>query len=229
MIEGGRRILSITAPGSGSGKTLLASTILRAFPGIFAALKVSTVYQDEGNRSTGASSRACRRLKGDYTVITDLSILDVEGTDTGRLLRAGASRTVWCLVRPGAHAAAWREVRDKILARCEPLLTEGNRIARVVNPFRLVTVVHPGVPRDRWKENVDELMARADLILVNAGPASPGAPDRRGAPERLAGELRQAVAGPVIVQDVARPLGTWEDPTLLRSARSVAGGPARDR
>jgi hypothetical protein len=231
------RVLSITAPGNNSGKTKLAETILRAFPDHFTVIKISTVYRDGRNCPKTESACACHELHGQFSIITDPHVIDEEGTDTGRLARAGAARTLWCLTIPGAHGDLWRRLRSEVVRDEEALLTEGNRIVGVASPSVLVFVASPRLPRARWKEDAWSLMARADLVIVNdeeeSGPEegrrSPrkqgeAGADRRAsrspgeASVRLAGEIGERITGRVIIQDVSAPLKTWNDPRMERLA-----------
>lgn len=222
------RILAVVSPGNNSGKTRLASTILAAFPRRFAAMKVSTVYRDGEMCPKSENSCACRELHGAFTVITDPGRLHEEGTDTGRLARAGASRVLWCLAKPSAHESLWRHLSGGVLGEEEALLTEGNKIAGVCSPRGVVVVAQAGVARERWKSDVWDLVKIADLVVVNdPGPdaAAPLLPHPAGS-ERLAEELRAVTGAPVVVENVARPLSEWRSPILFRLAEDVLS-PAR--
>ncbi len=216
------RVLSIASPGNGSGKTRLAATILEAHPGAFSALKFTTVYRDGRNCPRTEVACACRDLHGRYTIISDPTIIEMPDTDTGRLSRAGAARTLWCLALPSAHAEAWRHLTSEFLAPDERLITEGNRAVPILSPEALVVVANPHVPRGRWKSDTWDLIARCDLVVVNdfrapeeteAGAPSPPA-------LALAREIGARANAPVAVQDVAVPLARWADTTLACRVRA---------
>ena len=202
-------IVSVAAPGNGSGKTLAGRAVLSAFPGRLRAVKFTTVYRDGANcpRSTGPC--ACRELRGPFTVVRDGATLLTSDTDTARLSEAGASAVLWCLARPGAHAAAWDHLRATDLADTGAILTEGNTILSVLWPDRLIMVMSPAIPEDRWKRDTWDLVARAAHIIVNTHDAPAGAVD----------DLARRVAGAregrePIVADVSRPLASWDGGVL---------------
>lgn len=206
------RILSIAAPANGSGKTSLIVTLLRANPGLFTALKASTVYRDGRHCPRTGSGCACRRLQGDYTVITDPGVIGQPGTDTGRMQEAGALRTLWSLARPGSHAELWSHLSGALLGEDEPVLCEGTGIIDRAHPESIVMVVRPGPSRDRWKSGTWSLMERASLVVVNESAGRPAG--ESGATRDLAGEIRARTATPVVVEDVTRPLDRWESSSL---------------
>jgi hypothetical protein len=212
-------VLSIVAPCNGSGKTSLLLTLLGASPGAFTAVKASTVYRDGRHCPREGSGCACRRLAGPFTVIDDPAVLAQRGTDTGRMVACGAARTLWCLCRPGAHAAMWRAVTEGHLRSGEPALVEGGGVLAVLEPEAIVMVASPGPPRDRWKDSTRALAERASLVVVNRpeGAAASSC-------EALAADLSSWTRARVIIQDVTRPLTGWEDSTLERLASSLAPG-----
>lgn len=216
-------LVSLAAPGNGSGKTLAGRAILSAFPGRLRAVKFTTVYRDGANCPRGAGPCACRELKGPFTVVRDEATLLAPDTDTARLAQAGATSVLWCLARPGAHAAAWDHLRAADLSGADAVLTEGNTILSVLWPDRLLMVMSPAVPEARWKEGTWDLVQRARHVIVNtheAGPDAVGDLSRRVAGER-AGRLP-------IVADLSRPLTDW-DGGALHSDLAALFGPASPR
>ena len=202
------RVISIVAPANGSGKTSLMLTLLSSRPGRFTALKASTVYRDGRHCPRSGTGCACRRLAGPFTVISDASVIAQPGTDTGRMVEAGAARTLWCLAKPGAHRDMWDELAGSMLAADELVLAEGTGAIDVMEPEKVIMVASAGPPRERWKESTWALMERSDLVVVNRhdGPA--------GRVARLAEEISGRVRSPVTIQDVSRPLAGWPDPAL---------------
>ena len=213
------RVLSIGAPGNGSGKTRLAVTLLEAFPGAFTAVKFTTVYRDGQNCPKTETACACRELHGLYTILSDRSIIEQPETDTGRLAAAGAARTLWALALPQAHRRLWDHLTSQVLHGDERVISEGNRIIPALSPQALVMVVGPSVPRARWKGDTWDLVGRADLVVINAhGPDAGSA-----AAASLALEIRDRARAPVVVQDVAVPLARWGDGSLARLAAGLLG------
>src|SRR5262249_36772235 len=152
---------------------------------------------------------ACRELHGRFTVITDPVTLATEETDTGRLVRAGASAVLWCLAVPGAHRQAWEHIQTDLLAPATSLLTEGNTIVPVLEPDLLVMVMSPRLQRSRWKPDAWALASRADLVIINSYQSD------REAIGRLASEVAAHRGGTApAVEDVGRPLENWDDSSL---------------
>jgi len=215
-----RPILSIGAPANGSGKTLLAAGILASHPGAFSAVKVTTVYRDGRNCPRTEVECACRKLHGRYTIVSDGGVIDREGTDTGRLGRAGASRVLWALAVPGAHAEMWRHLEAEVLTGGERIVTEGNRIIPVVDPALVVVVVPPGLSEETWKPDTWDLIARAGVVVVNVrGDAGAGCGP-------LVARLKERTRAAITVQDVSIPLAAWPDGTLSRCASRLLDGTA---
>jgi Ni2+-binding GTPase involved in maturation of urease and hydrogenase len=204
------RFISIVAPANGSGKTSLILTLLSARPGLFTALKASTVYRDGKHCPRTGTGCACRRLEGPFTVIGDPSIIGQPETDTGRMVDAGAARTLWCLAKPGCHREMWESVIGSHLGEDELVLAEGTGVIDVMGPERVIMVASAGPPRERWKESTWPLMERSDLVVVNRHDGS------AEAVARLAEEISGKVEAPVVIEDVARPLSEWADPSLAR-------------
>ncbi|MBI4615101.1 MAG: molybdenum cofactor guanylyltransferase, partial [Planctomycetes bacterium] len=201
-------ILAITAPANGSGKTTLACRILEAHPGLFAAAKVITVYQESRYCPRDGKECACRLLHGDWKIVEDENELAREGTDTGRLVRAGARKVLWGLARPGGHPALWKELSPRLPAGA-PVLCEGSGIADVARPECLLFVFDPGVPRRRWKDGAEESLARADLVVVNRHAATRSV-------EANVRWLEERRRDSIVVGDLGRPIAEWPDDTLAR-------------
>lgn len=215
------KIVSVAAPGNGSGKTLTLAAILSAWPQRFDAVKFTTVFKDGVNCPRTERACACRELHGRFTVITDPVVLATEQTDTGRLTRAGARSVLWCLMQTGAHAEAWRHLQDELLTESSLLLTEGNTIIPHLKPDLLVMVMSPATPRERWKPDTWSLVARADVVIVNSHGRE------RAQAEPLAAEVAAARHGErPPIEDVTRPLAAWSSPRLSRRLEALTGAPA---
>ena len=203
------RIVSVAAPGNGSGKTLTAAAILGAFPGRFRAVKFTTVCKDGVNCPRTEKACACRELHGRFTVVTDPVMLATEDTDTGRLARAGAKSVLWCLTQADAHREAWDHLRGDLLSASDDLVTEGNSVIPVLDPDLLVMVMSPRLDRARWKPDTWDLLRKAQIVILNTYAAS----DRDLA--RLGDEVAEARGGSrPAVEDVSAPLASWHDPSL---------------
>ncbi|HEY3176449.1 MAG TPA: hypothetical protein VGK94_11905 [Candidatus Polarisedimenticolia bacterium] len=208
------RIISVAAPGNGSGKTLALAAILGAYPGRIDAVKFTTVFKDGVNCPRTEKACACRSLHGRFTIVTDQAVLGEDETDTGRLTRAGARSVLWCLAQPDAHAEAWNHLRDDLLGGARVLLTEGNTVVPVLDPDLLIVVMSPQLARGRWKPDAWTLVERAHHVVINNHRSDPAAL------EALATEVAAVRNGRrPPVEDVSLPLRAWADRTLPESLR----------
>jgi hypothetical protein len=218
------RIISIAAPGNGSGKTSVIAGILAAHPGRLTAVKFTTVFRDGINCPRTERACACRELHGRYTVVTDPQVLATEDTDTGRLTRAGARAVLWCLARVGAHEEAWAHLKAALVPEDADLITEGNTVVPHLRPDLLVMVASPRLPRGRWKPDAWDLMRRADHVVVN--PHGAGA---EGAAV-LAEEIAAARGGrQPSIEDVSRPLARWRDASVRDAIARLLAAPREAR
>ncbi len=219
------RIISIVAPGNGSGKTTTLAGILAAFPRRLHAVKFTTVFRDGVNCPRGQAACACRTLDGSYTVVTDPDTITAPGTDTGKLSQAGALSVHWCLCRPDAHQEAWQHLRQEHLPEDADLITEGNSIVPHLEPGLLVMVMSPSTPRHRWKPDALALVKAADLVILNRHGAS--AAELAALGEDVA---RMTGRGRPPAEDVRAPLSTWQEADLAsRVAALLAAGTAGRR
>jgi len=153
-------------------------------------------------------------------VIEDPAVLGEPGTDTHRLLEAGARRVLWAIARHGAVQEAWRAVRNRLAAE-ERVVMEGSTIVGQAKPDRLVFVVHPFLSPSRWKPTSAALLSEADIVVVNRPAAEVREPSA---------EVLEAVAGArghgrTRVADVTRPLPEWA-PDLAGDLASPSPIPA---
>jgi hypothetical protein len=207
------KIVCITAPCNGSGKTSLLCSILESFPGRFAALKCSTIYPEETFCPTSGGECACRQLDGEYAVISDPAVLLTPDTDTADMARAGARQTLWGVARPSGFQKLWETLQARHLDASIPLLCEGNTLAASIHPDFTIFVAHPGRPREIWKENSLGLLLSSNRVIINSD-------ETQRATEEALYEL--GYCGPEIVTaDVRRPLSRWKDPGLRKDIAAL--------
>ena len=205
------RLIGIVSHGNGAGKTRFITSLLEAHPGRFTAVKFTTVYRDGEFCPKDAKRRcACSKLHDEFNVITDEATLAQEGTDTGRITAAGASKVLWCLAREGAHEAGWRHVQE-LLSPDDELVTEGNSAMLVVPSDVLVFIVNPWMQRRFWKPNWRPLAERAHVVVINEAPEAIGRRPPADEPERRAALAEVAEAAPETPRVVARLESPWSD------------------
>lgn len=166
------KVISIDAPCNGSGKTSLILSILSAFPSTFAFTKFTTIYGDEQFCPTKDQDCACHRLRGDYNICTDADVLSKPDTDTGKIWRAGALQTFWCVSRPEGYPEMLREYTRNHLRMDTPLLVEGSTVTKYLKSALHVAVVNPLLPRSWWKSNAEQAVYAADFVVVNPHQAA---------------------------------------------------------
>jgi hypothetical protein len=211
-------VISIDAPCNGSGKTSLILSILSAFPNTFAFTKFTTIYGDEQFCPAKDHDCACHRLTGDYSICTDAEVLSRLDTDTGKIWRAGAVQTLWCVSRPEGYPEMLREYTTKHLRADTPLLVEGSTVAKHLRPTLHVAVVNPLLPRSWWKDKADQAVYAADFVVVNP---------------HQTGLERKDVDSTDDIQDVLErvrekslrfslaPLGRWEDQRVYEAVARI--------
>ncbi len=140
-------LLGIGGCASGAGKTRLACAVLARLEG-WAAVK-SSIH-----------AAADRR----FEIVRDRAVLAAPGSDTCRLLAAGASAVVW-LRASAAAATAGLDAALASIGTVPGVVVEGNSVWRERFPERLIVVARAGV--DEVKASARALLARADLAVVN--------------------------------------------------------------
>lgn len=204
------RTIGIVSHGNGAGKTLFLERLLQAHPGRFAAVKFTTVFKD-GNCPKDAQRRcACTKLHDAFTILSDDATIRMPNTDTGRIAQAGADPVVWCLARPGEHAAAWEHVKE-LLPPGRDLVTEGNSAMVELPSDALVFLVNPNMQRRFWKSNWKELAERASVVVVNDAPEAIGRRRPADADEKRAAIADVHAAAPTAPRVVARMEAPWEE------------------
>jgi hypothetical protein len=212
-------IVSVSGACSRSGKTALAGTLLAALPGA-AAVKFTTTDDVFERCPRGTACVVCD-IDVPFRIVEDAATLRRPGTDTARLLDAGARRVVWAIAKQSAVAPAWAAVRSAVSGE-RVLVMEGSTIVAEARPDLLLFAVHPLLSPSRWKPTTAALAARADLVVVNV-PASEARPP--------SGEVMDALRATgasrrVRVADVTRPLAEWAPEMAARLAAVAAAAPA---
>lgn len=200
----GFRLLGVSGACSRAGKTAVAEALLRALPvGESRALKFTTTDDVFERCPRGTPCVVCD-IDVPFRFVDDPGILSQPGTDTARLLTAGARSVWWVIAKRGSARPAWEAVLARLEGWRGTLVMEGSTITGIARPDLRVFVAHAHLDPARWKPGSAELAREADVVVVNrhAG-ALPTAPAVREALQRAHGgaDLREA--------DVNQPLGVW--------------------
>ena len=212
-------MISVAGACSRSGKTALAETIVTSLAADAPVAVKFTTTDDVFERCPRGTPCVVCDIDVPFRIITHAATLEEPGTDTGRLLRAGAARVVWVIAKQHAVAAAWRVVgRD--LPGVSPIVMEGSTIVGEARPDTVFFVVHPQLSTDRWKPGASRLIESADLVVVNC-PAG----DTRPPSAQVLQRIEQSRRGPMVVADVRRPLADWA-PEMADAVRRGSAMPA---
>ena len=145
------------------GKTTLVVQILAATTGMqWTAMKI-TQY---GHGVCSANGEACDCATADHSLAVSEERSRDSGTDTSRMLAAGAKRVLWVRTQQGLLAEAMPRIR-KELAAGGNVLIESNSILRFVRPDLYVAVLDPGIAD--FKPSALRYLDRADAVFTPEG------------------------------------------------------------
>ena len=208
------KTISIAAPCNGSGKTSLILAILRTFPQTFAVTKFTTIYREEQFCPAKDNDCACHRLSGDYLVCSDPAVLSQADTDTGRIWRAGALQTLWCVAKQEGYPQMVQEFFDNHLKPEIPLLMEGNTVLQHLHPQLRLFVVNPKLPLSWWKEDAQEQLQKADWVLLNSYAA--GGEETTAEESSRVLEFTKQVQAKCLLMEAEKPLDHWHDKRIYQ-------------
>jgi molybdopterin-guanine dinucleotide biosynthesis protein len=145
------------------GKTTLVAQILSATTEMqWTAMKI-TQY---GHGVCSANGEACDCATDDHSVAVSEERSRDSGTDTSRMLVAGANRVLWVRTQQGSLAEAMPRIRKEIAASVN-VLVESNSILRFIRPDLYVAVLDPKVAD--FKPSALRYLDRADAIFTPQG------------------------------------------------------------
>lgn len=136
-------ILGIGGAHSGSGKTSVASLILKHL------------------KNWGAIKYTKTSLYS--SIIDDITILSEEGKDTRRLLDAGAEKVLW-VQSPDTELRELLLMAIEMLSHLKGIIIEGNTAVDVAKPDLVIFV--SGSP-EKFKENSRKILAHADVVIYD--------------------------------------------------------------
>lgn len=145
------------------GKTTAVEQILRATADLrWTAMKITQF----GHGVCSANGEPCDCETGDHTLAISEERNRDSGTDTSRMLAAGAERVLWVRTRQGQLADAMPRLRREITA-CANVLLESNSVLRFLKPDLYVAVLDHTVAD--FKPSALRYLDRADLLLTADG------------------------------------------------------------
>lgn len=189
------------------GKTTAVEQILRETADLgWTAIKITQF----GHGVCSANGEACDCDTGDHSLAISEERNLHSGTDTSRMLAAGAKRVLWVRTQQGQLAEAMPRLRKEI-ALSPNILMESNSVLRFLRPDLYLAVLD-GTHAD-FKPSALRYLDRADFLLT---------PD---------GRLPTAEAWPGISPSLLRDkrvqaLGAQLPPEVATAVRSVCGQPS---
>ena len=145
------------------GKTTLMEAILRATTHLrWTAMKMTQFGHGMGS----ANGEPCDCDTGEHTVAISEERRTDAGTDTSRMLVAGAHRVLWVRTRQGQLAEAMPRVRKEIGAATNTLL-ESNSVLRFLRPELYLAVLDPA--NLDFKPSALRSLDRADALVTSDG------------------------------------------------------------
>ncbi len=145
------------------GKTTLMVALLSALPEMqWTAMKITQF----GHGVCSANGEPCDCETDDHTLaISEERDLN-SGTDTSRMLAAGARRVLWVRARQGQLAEAMPRIRQEI-GKADHMLLESNSVLRFLQPDLYVSVLQPEIAD--FKPSAARYLDRADAIFLPEG------------------------------------------------------------
>lgn len=138
-------IITVTSSSRKAGKSVLASYLIRELGAEF-GLKVSS-----GSHAPTGS------------LTSEAGIISTPGTDTGKLVEAGARRVLWVHADP-EHLRSQLERAMSMFPEEGLLVVEGNSASAYIEADYAVFLM--GVPFEAFKPSALPALQRADLVLV---------------------------------------------------------------
>jgi len=176
-------LIGIGASHSGSGKTFLASMILRHYTGH----SVLPLTSDASHRTLRPSrftlhashftlhtwgAIKCTRTQSAAELITDRLILMEHDKDTCQMFNSGAREVIWVRSNRSDLPNLLPEALKR-LSHLDLIITEGNSAIEFLKPDIVIFIFGKG--RKRWKPGTEELAAGADIILTDSEVELPAA------------------------------------------------------
>jgi len=212
-------LICVAGACSRSGKTALAETIVKSLADEAPVAVKFTTTDDVFERCPRGMPCVVCDIDVPFRIVGDAATLEEPGTDTERLLRAGAARVIWVIAKRHAVGAAWAAIgRD--LTGAAPIVMEGSTIVGETRPDYVFFVVHPQLSTDRWKPSASQLIERADLVVVNR-PAG----EKRAPSAQVLQRIERSRRGPMVIADAQRPMAEWA-PEMADAVRRGSPMPA---
>ena len=161
------KVICITSAKSDLGKTTLTEGLLRRLNN-WAACKVTTLEQGESDECPkGVPCGVCSSLKGNSHIEEKAEILTQPGTDTNRMLKAGARKAFWIIAKSESVEGAIKNVINRS-REYEGIIFEGNHALQFLSPNVSVMLTPEGVD---LKKSAKAVIHKIDIFIKNIADA----------------------------------------------------------
>lgn len=117
-----------------------------------------------GHGVCSANGEPCDCETADHTIAIGEERDSDSGTDTSRMLAAGAAKVLWVRTRQGQLAEAMPSLRKQMRA-AQNVLLESNSVLRFLRPDLYLAVLDPGV--QDFKPSALRYLDRADAVVMS--------------------------------------------------------------
>ncbi len=136
-------IIGIGGAYSGSGKTTIASLILKRLKG----------------KGLGAIKYTKTSLY--CSIIDDIEVLSEQGKDTRRLLDSGAEKALW-VQSPYDRLTETLQMAIENLSYLKGIIVEGNSVIEILKPDVVIFICGS---EERFKEGAEKILGMADVVI----------------------------------------------------------------
>lgn len=156
-----KRILLIAGTGRNTGKTTLASSVIKYFSETheIIGLKITSIYPEE-NDLHGQNTSS---LSADFEIHDDTEN-ESEKKDTFRMKQAGASKVLFVRTKDEFISDAVEEL-FKIIGKNHLIVCESASLRNILKPGLFIMI--RSSDESRIKERAKKLFALADMLLVS--------------------------------------------------------------
>lgn len=165
------RLLVVGGQSRNVGKTALVVDLIRAFPeAAWTAVKIT----QHGHGICAVNGESCTCAPRDHAVALDVETDASGGTDTSRMLAAGARRALWLRTKQGRLAEGLpllrRELARNRLGTSGNLIVESNSLLGFLSPRLYLAVLDPAVAD--FKDSARRFLDRANALIFRRVPES---------------------------------------------------------
>jgi len=153
------RTIVVSGARSGIGKTLFAQELLLRLKN-WSALKITIKHKSACPRKEN-SCGVCHELSKDFEIVRDKKVIAKEGTDSARLLQAGAKKVLWLKATKEGLGKGLKKALSA-LRPTKGVIIESTSVLKYINPDLIIYL------QDKQKTirpEAKKAKKKADLII----------------------------------------------------------------